>query len=114
MANYYTPGSDAQISRIFTAISDPTRRAVIEQLESGPQTVSALAEPLTIGLPTVLKHLGVLDDAGLIRREKKGRVVTVTLQPEPLREASAWLARYERFWSERLDRLGQFLEGDSK
>jgi DNA-binding transcriptional ArsR family regulator len=114
MANYSEPGSDSQINRIFAAIADPTRRAVLEQLEDGPQTVSALAGPLTIGMPTVLKHLGVLDDAGLIRREKKGRVVTVTLQPEPLREASAWLARYERFWNERLDRLGRFLEGDMK
>ena len=112
MENNSEPG--ARVSRVFAALSDPTRRAVLEQLGHGPQTVSALAEPLTIGLPTVLKHLGVLDDAGLIRREKKGRVVTVTLQPEPLREASAWLARYERFWNERLDRLGKFLEGDSK
>ena len=112
MENYTHPS--AQVSRVFNALADPTRRAVLEQLEDGPQSVSALAEPLTIGLPTVLKHLGVLDDAGLIRREKKGRVVTVTLQPEPLREASAWLARYERFWNERLDRLGKFLEGDSK
>jgi DNA-binding transcriptional ArsR family regulator len=111
MANYQEP--NIRISRVFTALSDPTRRAVLEQLEDGPQTVSALAGPLTIGMPTVLKHLGVLDDAGLIRREKKGRVVTVTLQPEPLREASAWLARYERFWTERLDRLGKLLEGDS-
>lgn len=104
----------AQVSRVFSALSDPTRRAVLEQLERGPQSVSALAAPLTIGMPTVLKHLGVLDEAGLIRREKKGRVVTVTLQPEPLREASAWLARYERFWNERLDRLGKFLEGDRR
>ena len=83
-------------------------------MEDGPQSVSALAEPLTIRLTTVFERLDVLDDAGLIRREKKGRVVTVTLQPEPLREASAWLARYEHFWNERLDRLGKFLEGDRK
>jgi DNA-binding transcriptional ArsR family regulator len=112
MANYPESHDEVRISQVFAAISDPTRRAVLQQLEAGPQSVSALAEPLTIGLPTVLKHLGVLDDAGLIRREKRGRVVTVTLQPEPLREASAWLARYERFWSERLDRLGRLLEGD--
>ena len=59
------PSAQAQMSRVFTALSDPTRRAVLERLEDGPQTVSTLAEPLTIGLPTVLKHLGVLDDAGL-------------------------------------------------
>ena len=99
------------MNRVFAALADPTRRAVLSQLEEhGPLSVSALARPLPIGMPTVLKHLGVLDDAGLIRRAKQGRVVTVTLSPEPLAEAQAWLSRYQRFWTDRLDRLGRFLE----
>lgn len=99
------------MDRIFSALADPMRRAVLSQLESeGPLTVSALAQPLPIKMPTVLKHLGVLDDAGLIRRAKQGRTVTVSLSPEPLAEAQAWLKRYERFWTDQLDRLGRFLE----
>lgn len=114
MENYSEAEPAERMNRVFAALSDPTRRAVLERLEEGPRSVSELAKPLPIQMPTVLKHLGVLDDAGLIRREKKGRVVTVTLQPEPLFEAQAWLARYERFWTERLDRLGKFLEGDEE
>jgi DNA-binding transcriptional ArsR family regulator len=99
------------IDRVFAALADPTRRAVLEQLEArGPLSVTTLARPLPIKMPTVLKHLGVLDDAGLIRREKQGRVVTVSLVPEPLAAAEAWLGRYRRFWVDRLDRLGRFLE----
>ena len=99
------------MDRVFAALADPTRRAVLAQLEeNGPSSVTALAGPLPIKMPTVLKHLGVLDDAGLIRREKQGRVVTVSLVPEPLAAAQAWLSRYERFWVDRLDRLGRFLE----
>jgi DNA-binding transcriptional ArsR family regulator len=114
MENYLDAAGGERMSRVFAALADPTRRAVLEQLEEGPRTVSDLARPLTIQMPTVLKHLGVLDDAGLVRREKKGRVVTVSLVPEPLSEALAWLQRYERFWADRLDRLGRFLDEDSK
>lgn len=99
------------MSRVFAALADPTRRRVIDRLGAeGPLSISDLARPLPIRLPTVLKHLGVLDDAGLIRREKQGRVVTVTLVPGPLAAARAWLERYEKFWSQRLDRLERFLE----
>ena len=111
MANYIESTGGEHIDRVFAALSDPMRRSVLTQLEAeGPLSVTALAKPLPIKMPTVLKHLGVLDDAGLIRREKKGRVVTVTLTPEPMAEAMAWLGRYERFWNERLDRLGRLLE----
>ncbi len=102
------------MSRIFAALADPTRRRVIDRLGAeGPLSVSTLALPLPIKLPTVLKHLGVLDEAGLIRREKQGRVVTVTLVPEPLAAAQAWLERYARFWSQRLDRLERLLEEET-
>ena len=110
MEKYHDSFDPERMSRVFAALADPTRRAVLEQLEEGPRTVSDLARPLTIQMPTVLKHLGVLDDAGLVRREKTGRVVTITLLPEPLSEALSWLKRYERFWTDQLDRLGRFLE----
>lgn len=113
MENYCARASEQseRISRIFAALADPTRRDVLGRLErEGPLSVGTLADPLPIKLPAVMKHLGVLSDAGLIVRKKTGRVVTVTLRPEPLREARDWLARYERFWSERLDRLADFVE----
>lgn len=99
------------LDRVFAALVDPTRRAILARLEAEESlTVSALAEPFTIKLPAVMKHLDVLDDAGLIRRVKTGRTVDVRLAPEPLREAMDWLARYERFWSPRLDRLAALAE----
>ena len=75
-------------------------------------SVSQLAQPLPIKLPGMMKHLDVLSDAGLIRREKAGRTVAVYLAPEPMGEAMEWLKRYERFWSASLDRLGALVEQD--
>jgi DNA-binding transcriptional ArsR family regulator len=107
MANYHSEPLD----RAFAALSDPTRRAMLARLERAPGlSVSALAQPLAIKLPTVLKHLEVLSQAGLVRREKQGRTVTVSLTPEPLRAATEWLTRYERFWSHSLDRLTEVAE----
>ena len=73
--------------------------------------MSELARPFAIKLPAVMKHLDVLADAGLIKRSKSGRTVTVRLSPEPMREAMDWLRRYERFWSLSLDRLAAYAEG---
>ena len=73
--------------------------------------MSELARPFAIKLPAVMKHLDVLDGAGLITRSKSGRTVTVRLSPEPIREAMDWLRRYERFWSASLDRLAAYAEG---
>ena len=99
------------LDRTFAALGDPTRRAILARLASeGSATVSALAGPVAIKLPTVMKHLDVLDEAGLITRTKRGRTVTVRLAPEPMREALQWLRHYERFWSQRLDRLAAFVE----
>jgi len=90
---------------------DGTRRAILARLEGEDSaSVSDLAKPFTIKLPAVMKHLDVLYDAGLISRSKAGRVVTVRIQPEPMREAMDWLRRYERFWSKRLDRLAAYAE----
>jgi len=91
---------------VFSTLSDPTRRAILARLaQEESLTVSALAEPLSIKLPAVMKHLDVLDEAGLITRSKHGRTVDVRLRPAPLRGATEWLRRYERFWSPALDRL---------
>jgi DNA-binding transcriptional ArsR family regulator len=94
------------LDRVFATLSDPTRRAILARLaEEDSLTISALAEPFSIKLPAVMKHLDVLSDAGLIRRTKRGRTVNVRLSPAPLRKATEWLRRYERFWSSSLDRL---------
>ena len=103
--------NDAELDRTFAALGDPTRRAILVRLErEGGATVSELARPFAIRLPAVMKHIGVLDDAGLITRSKAGRVVTVRLAPKPMRTALEWLRRYERFWSSSLDRLASYAE----
>ena len=106
MVNY-----QERLDRTFAALVDPTRRAILAQLERRDSaSVSELAEPFAIKLPAVMKHLDVLDDAGLVTRSKSGRTVTVRLRPEPMREAMEWLRRYERFWSAGLDRLATYAE----
>ena len=101
-----------QLDRTFAALVDPTRRAILARLErEDGASVSQLARPFAIKLPAVMKHLDVLDDAGLITRSKFGRTVTVRLSPEPMKEAMNWLRRYERFWSASLDRLADYVEG---
>src|SRR5579871_3660018 len=100
-----------RLDRTFAALVDPTRRAILAQLERRDgASVSELAEPFAIKLPAVMKHLDVLDEAGLITRAKTGRTVTVRLRPQPMREAMEWLKHYERFWSPRLDRLAAYAE----
>jgi DNA-binding transcriptional ArsR family regulator len=106
MVNY-----QARLDYTFAALGDPTRRAILARLErEDAATVSELARPFAIKLPAVMKHLDVLDAAGLITRAKSGRTVTVRLRAEPIREAVDWLRRYERFWSARLDRLAAYAE----
>jgi DNA-binding transcriptional ArsR family regulator len=105
MVNY-----QERLDRTFAALVDPTRRAILARLEREDATVSELAEPFAIKLPAVMKHLDVLDDAGLINRSKAGRTVTVRLKPEPMREAMDWLRRYERFWTKSLDKLTAYAE----
>ncbi|HEX3674138.1 MAG TPA: metalloregulator ArsR/SmtB family transcription factor [Rhizomicrobium sp.] len=100
-----------RLDRTFAALGDPTRRAILARLEREDGVpVSELAEPFAIKLPAVMKHLDVLGDAGLVTRTKSGRTVTVRLRPQPMREAMEWLGRYERFWSNSLDRLAAYAE----
>jgi len=100
-----------RLGRTFSALVDPTRRAILARLErKDSASVSELAQPFAIRLPAVMKHLDVLADAGLVTRSKTGRTVTVRLRPQPMREAMDWLRRYERFWSNSLDRLAVYAE----
>jgi DNA-binding transcriptional ArsR family regulator len=100
---------DPHLDAVFGALADATRRSVLRQLEDGACTVSELALPHGMSLTGFMKHLAVLEAAGLIARSKEGRVVSCELDAAPLQEASMWMARYERFWNQRLDALGRYL-----
>jgi DNA-binding transcriptional ArsR family regulator len=109
MVNYRT----AALDRVFAALADPTRRALIARLgQTDGLSVSELARPFPVSLPAIMKHLDVLSDAGLITRRKQGRTVHCRLTAATMKSAMDWLNRYERFWSDRLSRLGAFLEED--
>src|SRR5262245_42358209 len=107
MVNYH----EERLDRIFGVLADPTRRAILARLaDRRGLSVSELAEPFPIKLPAVMKHLDVLDDAGLIRRSKTGRTVTVEIAAGSLKAAVDWLQRREQFWSASLDRLVGYAE----
>jgi DNA-binding transcriptional ArsR family regulator len=91
-----------EISSVFHALSDATRRRMLLSMSSGPRTVSELAEPFDMSLAAASKHIRVLEDAGLLRREVRGRTHLCRLDPEPLARAHAWLSLYEGFWNHRL------------
>ena len=106
MVKYQDPALDA----VFAALADSTRRGILESLSSGGDVaVSELAAPHDMSLPGFMKHLKVLEDAGLVSRNKEGRVVSCTLEAQPMKQASAWMARYEKFWTEKLDSLARYL-----
>lgn len=107
--------SSSAIDRTFAALSDPTRRAILLRLKDEPGlSVSELARPHALKLPGLMKHLDVLSDAGLVERTKTGRTVSVNLTPGPMREAMAWLERYESLWTVSLDRLVALVEKDEE
>lgn len=109
MVNYQSPVLD----RTFAALADPTRRALLARLDEAESvTISELARPFPVSLPAIMKHLDVLNDAGLIQRTKTGRSVACRLTPAPMEQAMNWLAHYERYWTEQLDRLAAFLENE--
>lgn len=101
-----------KISPVFSALADPTRRAMLAQLALGEATVSDLAAPYKMSLPAASKHISVLTAAGLVRKKKRGRTVACRLAADPLRRASDWLARYHRFWSDQLDALDRHLANE--
>jgi DNA-binding transcriptional ArsR family regulator len=96
-----------QLSAVLSAISHPSRRAIIDDLTHGPKRFTDLAAPFNLALNAVTKHLKLLDRAGLIERDKQGREVFVSLRSEPLRLVSEWVHHYERFWNERMDEFEQ-------
>jgi len=102
------------LDTVFSALADPTRRAILDQLARGERTVTTLADPHDMSLPAVSKHLKVLEEAGLIVREKEGRSHRVNLNSKPLKDAAAWLERYRAFWEGRFDALEKFLSSSSK
>ena len=94
---------------MFQALSDPTRRAIVERLSQGPASVSELAKPFDMSLPAVVQHLQALEHSGLVSSEKIGRVRTCRIEPEALSQAEQWINDRRTTWVRRLDRLGQFL-----
>lgn len=100
----------AALDSVFHALADPTRRAVVQRLGQGKATVSELAEPFDMALPSFMKHIGVLEQAGLIASRKVGRVRTCTLKPKKLAAAEQWFERQRVLWKRRYDNLDNLLE----
>jgi DNA-binding transcriptional ArsR family regulator len=98
---------------IFQAIADPTRRALLDRMREGEQSVTQLAEPFEMSMAAISQHLHILCDAGLVTQRKVGRMRLYRLNPEPLKEVSDWVNPYEQFWQEKLDALGKYLEENS-
>jgi DNA-binding transcriptional ArsR family regulator len=103
-----------QLAHVLTAISHPSRRAIIAQLANGPARFLDVAKPFDTALNAVTKHLKLLERAGLIERRKQGREVFISFRPEPLRAVAGWVHEYERFWNERLDQFGQHFKDKKK
>lgn len=103
-----------QLTSVLTALSHPTRRAIIGKLASGPARFLDIAEPFDVALNAITKHLKLLERAGLIEREKQGREVLISLRPEPLRQVAGWVHEYERFWNIQLDQFEQHFNEKTK
>jgi DNA-binding transcriptional ArsR family regulator len=102
--------SSAALDRTFAALADPTRRRILERLSHGESCVTDIAKPYRMSLPAVSKHLNVLENAGLIKRQRDGRVHRLQLQAEPMRKAQQWIEEYRRFWEQSFDRLENYLQ----
>ena len=101
--------STDHLSTIFSALADPTRRAILARLTAGEASVTELAEPFEMSMPAISKHLKVLERAGLIARGREAQWRPCRLEAEPLKEAAEWLESYRRFWEQSFDRLGEYL-----
>ncbi len=97
------------LDRTFGALADPTRRRIVAQLAKGDQCVTDLAQPHSMSLAAVSKHVIVLEKAGLVKRRRKGRVHTLKLEAQPMKEAQLWINRYREFWEGNLDRFEDYL-----
>jgi DNA-binding transcriptional ArsR family regulator len=102
------------LDRVFHALAEPTRRAIVERLSRGPASVSELAAPFAMSLPAVVQHLAVLEESGLVTSEKVGRVRTCRVDPGTLSLAERWINERRMLWQRRLDRLGQFLDEEDE
>src|SRR5271170_1092168 len=102
--------SSRLLDRTFGALADPTRRQILAQLARGGECVTDLARPHAMSLAAVSKHLIVLEKAGLVKRHRKGRVHSLTLEAKPMQEAQAWIDRYRQFWEGNLDQFEKYLE----
>ncbi|WP_421999090.1 ArsR/SmtB family transcription factor [Reyranella sp.] len=101
---------DGQLDRVFAALADPTRRAILARLAAGEATVNELVEPSSLSQPTISKHLKVLERAGLVSRGREAQFRPVRLNAAPLEGAAEWLGDYRRFWAESLDRLDDYVK----
>lgn len=99
-----------ELDRAFSALADPTRRAIVSHLCDGPKSVSELSEPFDMALPSLLKHVRVLEESGLVRSEKTGRVRTCRIEPDALHATKAWLQEHIAAWERRLDRMEAHIE----
>ena len=99
--------NDEQLDRVFKALADPTRRAIMQRLIESDALVTDLAKPFEMSLPAITKHLNVLESAGLLQRVKHGRERHCSLNPEPLQQVAGWIEDYRYFWEQRLDKLAQ-------
>jgi DNA-binding transcriptional ArsR family regulator len=94
-----------ELDRVFSALADPTRRAILQALSQSPSTITEIAKPFPVSFNAISKHVMVLERAGLVHREIKGREHYCWIDPDPLAEANVWLEHYRRFWEQRLDAL---------
>jgi DNA-binding transcriptional ArsR family regulator len=104
--------NDVAVDRVFRALAEPTRRALVEQLSAGPSSVSELAKPFDMTLAAIVQHLQVLEESGVIRTEKVGRVRTCRIEAAGLKVAAQWIAERRALWERRFDRLGDILAED--
>lgn len=102
--------SSARLTAVFSALADPTRRRILTRLTRSPASVGEVARPLAMSLPAVSKHLDVLEAAGLLRRERDGRVQRCHLEASPFEDAALFIERYRRFWDDKLERLARYVE----
>lgn len=102
--------SPEHLNLTFAALADPTRRRILEELANGERCVTDLARPHAMSLPAISKHLKVLEGAGLVSRQKEGRVHSLKLEAAPMKQAQQWIEEYRRFWEENFDRLGDYLK----
>ena len=105
--------NSAELDRVFGALSDPTRRGILEQLSRGDKTVGALGSPYEVSEPAISRHLKVLERAGLIRRTRRGREHRIRVDPRPIEKAQGWIATYARHWMRQFDAVQEYLDAQS-